>query len=122
MECQKRALFGLLAFMCTVRMSFRPVGPFSASWPSCVQSACLFAPLSVGFSGGGRAAPGLVAVVVGSSSVLRALCGAALLSVGVRVWARVFCWSGSVAALPFRFAGSWNVDSIALGAEKKKVS
>ena len=66
--------------------------PFSALWPACVQFACLFAPLCVGLSGGRRAAPGAVVVVVGSSSVLRALCGAALLSVGVRVWARVFCW------------------------------
>ena len=88
-----------LRFMIAARASLLPV--FSALWPSCVQ--CMsFRPPSVGFPGGGCAAPGWFVRWFGGCCSL--LCHAGCLvvwcapfSVGVGVGFRVFCWLAGLA-------------------------
>ena len=100
---------------------------FSALWPSCVQ--CMsFRPLSVGFPGGGCAAPSWF--VRGFGGCCDLLCPVGFLVVWNALlfrwrWRRVASllavgWC-CVLASPFLAVRHWNSDSLALRSEKKSV-
>ena len=90
-------------------------GPFSAFWPSCVQFACLFAPLCVGFSGGGGRARLLV--VWRSLSALLRFCGPCVVRRSFRLVCvcRLVFSAGKVVLLPclglfvVRLLGTWTI-------------